>query len=41
MDEMSVGAKKINETNTVLSDVANKMKDSIQTIGNQIDQFKV
>ena len=36
-----IGAKKINETNTVLSDVANKMKDSIQTIGNQIDQFKV
>ena len=41
MDEMSVGAQKINETGTVLTEVANRMKDSIIKIGNQIDEFKV
>jgi len=41
MDEMSIGAQKINETGTVLTEVADRMKDSIVKIGNQIDEFKV
>ena len=41
MDEMSVGAQKINETGAVLTEVADRMKDSIIKIGNQIDEFKV
>ena len=41
MDEMSIGAKKINETSSMLNDFAHKMHDSIETIGSQIDQFEV
>ena len=41
MDEMSVGAQKINETGVVLTEVSDRMKDSIVKIGNQIDEFKV
>ncbi len=41
MDEMSIGANKINETGTILTEVADRMKDSIVKIGNQIDEFKV
>ncbi|MCR4580641.1 MAG: methyl-accepting chemotaxis protein [Treponema sp.] len=41
MDEMSIGAQKINETGTVLTEVSDRMKDSIVKIGNQIDEFKV
>ena len=41
MDEMSVGARKINETGAVLTEVSDKMKESIIKIGNQIDEFKV
>ena len=41
MDEMSVGARKINETGSTLSIISEQVKDSIVTIGNQIDQFKV
>ena len=41
MDEMSVGAGKINETGAVLTEVSNKVHESIEKIGNQIDEFKV
>ena len=41
MDEMSVGAQKINETGAVLTEVSDRMKDSIIKIGKQIDEFKV
>ena len=41
MDEMSVGARKINETGAALNGIANKMSSSIADIGSQIDQFKV
>lgn len=41
MEEMAVGAKKINETGAALSEIAQKMQDSISQIGTQIDQFKV
>ena len=41
MDEMSVGAQKINETGAVLTEVSDKMRESIKKIGNQIDEFKV
>ena len=41
MEEMSVGARKINETGAALSEIASKMQDSITHIGTQIDQFKV
>jgi len=41
MEEMAVGAKKINETGAALSEIAEKMKNSIGQIGTQIDQFKV
>ena len=41
MEEMSVGARKINETGVALSDVAEQMKHSILKIGTQVDKFKV
>ena len=41
MEEMSVGARKINETGATLSDISGKVKDSINQIGEQVDQFKV
>ncbi len=41
MDEMAVGAQKINETGVVLTEVSDRMKDSIIKIGKQIDEFKV
>ncbi len=41
MEEMSVGARKINETGAALSEIAQKMQNSINQIGTQIDQFKV
>ena len=41
MEEMSIGAQKINECGTTLGDVSGKMSDSIKAIGSQIDQFKV
>ncbi|MBQ0040121.1 MAG: methyl-accepting chemotaxis protein, partial [Treponema sp.] len=41
MEEMSAGARKINETGVVLSDISAAMKDSIEKIGGEIDQFKV
>ena len=41
MEEMAIGEKKINETGTLLSSISDQVKDSIVTIGNQIDQFHV
>ena len=41
MDEMSIGAQKINETGAALTEVSDQIKDSINKIGIQVDQFKV
>ena len=41
MDEMSVGARKINETGAALNGIAGKMNESISEIGGQINQFHV
>ncbi len=41
MDEMSDGARKINETGAALSGISNKVQESIDMIGSQIDRFKV
>ena len=41
MEEMKVGARKINETGEALRGIAGQMKDSIIEIGGQIDMFRV
>ena len=41
MDEMSQGARKINETGTALGDISHKVQKSIEKIGSEIDLFKV
>ena len=41
MEEMSIGAEKINATGASLTEIAGKMRTSIDQIGSQIDQFKV
>jgi len=41
MEEMSDSARKIDETGIALTDISNKMRESIAKIGNQINQFKV
>lgn len=41
MNQMSAGARKINDTGVALTDVSEKIQQSIDKIGNQIDQFKV
>ncbi len=41
MDEMGVGARHINETGETLREVSSQIADSIEKIGNQVDQFKV
>ena len=41
MDEMAVGARKINETGAALSEVSNQINNSIGKIGEQVDKFKV
>ena len=41
MEEMSAGASKINETGAELSNISSKVQESIDTIGSQIDRFKV
>ena len=41
MDEMQQGATKINETGAALSGISQKVQDSIEKIGLQIDQFQV
>ena len=41
MAEMSLGAKEMNKTGSVLSDISGKVRESINRIGAQIDQFQV
>ena len=41
MDEMAVGAERINSTSTELSTVSSKLKDSINEIDGQMAQFTV
>ncbi len=41
MDEMAVGAERINGSGEELSEIVNKVKDSITEIGEQINQFTV
>ena len=41
MEEMAVGARKINETGVTLSEISVQVKSAIQTIGDQVDLFKV
>ena len=41
MDEMAVGARRINDSGEELSEIVNKVKDSIAEIGEQINQFTV
>ncbi|MBQ3921781.1 MAG: HAMP domain-containing protein, partial [Spirochaetales bacterium] len=41
MQEMSIGAKDMNKTSALLSGISSKVNDSINRIGEQIDQFKV
>ena len=41
MAEMSAGAKEMNKTGSVLSDISGKVRESINRIGAQIDQFQV
>ena len=41
MEEMAIGARKINETGAALSDVSNQINGSIAKIGEQVDKFKV
>ena len=38
---MSAGARKINETSASLAEISEQMKESINMIGSQVDQFKV
>ena len=41
MEEMSIGAKNINETGAALSEVSDQINGSIDKIGTQVDQFTV
>ena len=41
MEEMSIGAKKIDETGALLGDITGKVKESIDKITEEIDQFRV
>ena len=41
MEEMSIGATKINETGATLTEISDKVNDSIAKIGEQVDKFKV
>ena len=41
MEEMSVGARKINETGVTLSEISDQVKVAIGKIGSQVDLFKV
>jgi methyl-accepting chemotaxis protein len=41
MQEMSIGARDMNKTSALLSGISSKVNDSINRIGEQIDQFKV
>ena len=41
VDEMKIGATKVSESGTTLTEISSKVKDSIEEIGGQIKQFKV
>ena len=41
MKEMAVGAQKINETGSTLSEISNQVQQAIEKIGSQVDLFKV
>ena len=41
MEEMAVGARKINETGATLNEISSQVKVSINKIGEQVDLFKV
>ncbi|MCH5291973.1 MAG: cache domain-containing protein [Treponema sp.] len=41
MDEMAVGARKVGESGTVLTEISGSVRDAIEKIGAQIDLFKV
>ena len=41
MQEMSAGARKINETGVALNEISTRVKNSIEQIGEEIDQFKI
>ena len=41
MDEMAVGAQKINETGATLNEISHTVKSTIDKIGAQVDLFKV
>jgi hypothetical protein len=41
MAEMSQGAKEMNQTSSVLTEISAKVRESINRIGLQIDQFQV
>lgn len=41
MEEMAVGARKINETGAMLNEISGQVKNAIDNIGEQVDLFKV
>jgi methyl-accepting chemotaxis protein len=41
MEEMAVGARKINETGVTLNEISDQVKGAIEKIGSQVDLFKV
>ena len=41
ISEMSTGARRINETGSALENISARMKEAIQKIGSQIDQFEL
>ena len=41
MEEISIGARKINETGATLSEISGKVQDAIDKIGSQVDLFTV
>ena len=41
MEEISIGARKINETGAMLSEISSKVQDAIDKIGSQVDLFTV
>ena len=41
VNEMTRNAERINENGSVLGKISGRLKNSIDSIGNQIDQFKI
>ena len=41
ISEMATGARQINEVGSALENISLRMKDAIQKIGSQIDQFEL